>query len=79
MKAVNPWKVLTGLLGCLAVALGGLWLLQGLGLVHIRPILCFADCAEIQDASTLWAIIGLVVTAAGIWALANSLSRPRAR
>ena len=50
----------------LAVALlGTLWLLQGLGLIHIRPILCFANCAPIQEASTTWAIAGAVALTVG--------------
>ena len=53
------------LIGLAAVLLGGLWLLQGLGLVRVRPILCFADCDPIQGASTVWAAAGAVLTAAG--------------
>jgi hypothetical protein len=59
--------------GLIAVLLGGLWLLQGLGIVHLRPILCFADCAPLQDPSTTWAVIGAVSLTAGgavmLWAL----------
>lgn len=51
--------------GVIAVLLGGLWLLQGLGVVHIRPILCFADCAPVQGASGTWAAIGVVTLALG--------------
>lgn len=53
------------ILGILAVLLGGLWLLQGLGVVHLRPILCFADCAPLQGPSVTWAVIGAVLLAAG--------------
>ena len=67
------WIVLA--LGGIGVLLGGLWLLQGLGLVHIRPILCFADCAPIQGASMAWAIIGAVVLAAGVAALVAARKR----
>jgi hypothetical protein len=51
--------------GLVITLLGGLWLLQGLGLVNIRPILCFVDCAPIQGPSTTWAVIGAVVLTAG--------------
>jgi hypothetical protein len=51
--------------GVIAILLGGLWLLQGLGIVHIRPILCFADCAPVQGASGTWAAIGVVTLALG--------------
>jgi hypothetical protein len=62
----------------LGVLLGGLWLLQGLGLVQVRPILCFADCEPVQGPSSTWAIIGLLVVTAGILGLFHSLKR-RAR
>jgi hypothetical protein len=51
--------------GIIAVLLGGLWLLQGLGLVHVRPILCFADCAPVQGPSLTWAIVGAIALAVG--------------
>ena len=64
--------------GVVGVLLGGLWLLQGLGAVQVRPILCFADCEPIQGASSTWAIIGILVAAAGVFAIILSLkSRPR--
>jgi hypothetical protein len=34
-----------------AALLGALWLLQGLGIVQMQPILCFVDCTPIQGAS----------------------------
>jgi hypothetical protein len=59
--------------GVISVLLGGLWLLQGLGLVQVRPILCFADCEPIQGASPVWAIIGFLMVAAGVIAIFYSL------
>lgn len=56
-------------IGVIGVLLGGLWLLQGLGVVHVRPILCFADCAPIQEASSVWATIGFLALSAGIGAI----------
>jgi len=58
-------RLLIGVVGVLALALGLLWLLQGLGLIHLRPILCAANCAEIEGRSTPWAVIGLATAAAG--------------
>jgi hypothetical protein len=59
--------------GVISALLGGLWLLQGLGIVHLRPILCFADCAAIQGSSLAWAVIGAIALAVGgiviFWAL----------
>ncbi|CAN5156496.1 hypothetical protein BH11PSE2_BH11PSE2_22590 [soil metagenome] len=68
-------KITIGLVGLLAVALAVLWLLQGLGLMHVRPMLCFADCAEIQGRSIAWAIIGFVVAAAGAYGVAYGFLR----
>ena len=53
--------------------LGGLWLLQGLGLVQVRPILCFADCEPVQGPSVTWAIVGLLVVTAGVLGIRYSL------
>ena len=61
--------------GLTAALLGGLWLLQGLGLVNIRPILCFADCVPIQGTSTTWAVIGTVALAVGGAAMFWSIKR----
>ena len=52
--------------GLVAVLLGGLWLLQGLELVNIRPILCFADCVPVQGPSSTWAIIGALELAVAV-------------
>jgi hypothetical protein len=62
----------------IAVLLGGLWLLQGLGLVQIEPILCFADCEPLQGPSSTWTVIGLVVLGAGILGILRSV-RSRTR
>ena len=50
----------------IAVLLGGLWLLQGSGLVSIAPILCVADCAPLEGPSAPWALAGLALLAAGL-------------
>ncbi len=59
----------------ISVLLGGLWLLKGLGAVHVRPILCFADCAPIQGASDGWTITGFFVLTAGVVAIFFLLKR----
>ena len=61
------WVVL--ILGVIAVLLGGLWLLQGLGIVTIPPILCVADCEGLEGPSATWAIVGFAVVAAGAFAI----------
>lgn len=59
--------------GVVSLLLGGLWLLQGLGMVHVWPILCFADCAPIQGTSLTWAIFGFLLILAGAVAIFFSL------
>lgn len=61
--------------GVICALLGGLWLLQGLGIVHVRPILCFAGCAAIQGLSPAWAVIGAVTLAISVLLLFWSLKR----
>jgi hypothetical protein len=68
-------KAISLILGVLGVLLGGLWLLQGLGLVHVRPILCFANCAPVQGPSSAWTIIGFLVFATGVLAIRHSRRR----
>lgn len=60
----------TLLLGPLIAMLGGLWVLQGLGLVHLQPILCLADCAPLQGPSRVWASIGAIAFVGGSYATA---------
>jgi hypothetical protein len=62
-------KKMTLVGGVIGLLLGGLWLLQGLGIVHIRPILCFANCEPVQGPSTAWAITGFLLLAAGVMAI----------
>jgi hypothetical protein len=62
-------------LGLAAVALGGLWLLQGLDIVRIRPILCFADCAVMKGGSLTWTIVGAALAIAGAGVLLRALRR----
>jgi hypothetical protein len=61
--------------GVIGISLGGLWLLQGLGIVQIRPILCFVDCAPVQGPSPTWVSIGFGVVTAGVIATFFSLRR----
>jgi hypothetical protein len=60
-------------IGGIAILLGGLWLVQGLGLVTIKPILCVADCETLEGPAPAWAVAGgvLLLAGAGVlwWAL----------
>ncbi|MDP3082331.1 MAG: hypothetical protein Q8N44_01395 [Rubrivivax sp.] len=71
----NTMKKAALVSGVISAMLGGLWLLQGLGLAHVRPILCFADCAPIQGASLTWAIVGFLMVTVGVIAIFFSVKR----
>ena len=58
-------RILIGIAGLFGMALGVLWLLQGFGLVRLRPILCFANCETLHGPSAIWATVGLVTAAVG--------------
>ena len=63
--------------GVVALLLGGLWLVQGTGLVTIEPIACVADCETLEGPSLQWAITGALTFAAGAALLWFSLFRRR--
>lgn len=68
-------KTIALILGVVGALLGGLWLLQGLGLVHLKPIACVAECEALEGPSPRWAMIGFVVFAAGVLAIFHGLKR----
>lgn len=68
-------KIVLLILGVVGVLLGGLWFVQGLGIVTIPPILCVAECEPLEGPSAPWAIIGFIVLAAGLFALWRGLRR----
>lgn len=59
-------RYLVPVFGVLFALLGGLWLLQGLGIVEIQPVLCVADCEPLQGPSRRWTFIGAFFFVAGI-------------
>ena len=62
-------KIAFAVVGLILAALGGLWLLQGLGVVHIEPVACVGACEPLEGPSPMWAAIGFVVLAAGLGAI----------
>ena len=55
--------------------LGVLWLVQGLGLIEIGPILCVADCEPITRESTQWTVIGMIALILGFTIVRAGLRR----
>ena len=68
-------KIIVVTASVIAVLLGGLWLVQGLGLVTIPPILCVAECEPLEGPSPVWAAIGAVLLALGGFGLFRALKR----
>lgn len=56
-------------LGVLAILLGGLWFLQGTGIVIMAPIACIGECEALEGPSLTWAIYGAALIIAGVAAL----------
>lgn len=54
-------------LAAVLVLVGALWSLQGLRILHIRPILCFANCIPVEGPSLPWFIAGVVAMGLGGW------------
>lgn len=66
------------LFGVALALLGSLWLLQGADLVHIRPILCLADCKPLDGGSVGWMTAGAVVLGIGVLLITSGVRRRRA-
>jgi hypothetical protein len=65
--------------GAVFLLLGILWFLQGVGLVHMQPILCFANCEPITGPQLLWTMIGLVAIGIGFLMVRAGRSAPTNR
>lgn len=68
-------KYLAIVLGLILLPLGGLWFVQGTGLVTVPPILCVAECEPLVGPSLPWALAGLVTLAIGAILLWRALRR----
>jgi len=53
------------LIGVVVASLGLLWFLQGADIIHLKPLLCFANCEPITGKSLPWQIIGAIVFIVG--------------
>ena len=68
-------KYLAIVLGLILLPLGGLWFVQGTGLVTVPPILCVAECEPLVGPSLPWALAGLAALAIGAILLWRALRR----
>jgi hypothetical protein len=75
MKFRSLAKILSGVALTL---LGSLWLLQGADLVHVRPILCVANCQPLEGGSVGWMIAGALALVVGLLVMASGVRGRRA-
>ncbi len=60
-------KQFAGILaGAFLAFLGLLWLLQGTGVLRVKPLVCVTNCEEIIGGSSYWAGAGAVAFMIGI-------------
>ncbi|MDN7013143.1 hypothetical protein FGW20_08840 [Methanoculleus sp. FWC-SCC3] len=74
---MNAKGVVGTLLGVFVAILGLLWLLQGTGILRMRPILCIANCEEVVGPSPTWAAAGAVALIIGAIVVAVSVRHSR--
>ena len=70
------------IVGVILALLGSLWFLQGVGVLKVCPILCFADCECISGGSPLREVIGAAAFIMGIaiiWLNLGALGQQRVR
>jgi hypothetical protein len=65
IRTWNAKTVVMTLLGVIATLLGMLWLVQGLGIIQIDPVLCAGDCEPITGGSVEWTVIGAITLLVG--------------
>ena len=77
-RNIRTWNrkatVLT-ILGTTVALLGTLWVVQGLGIIQLGPILCVADCEPITGRSVQWTVIGVLALFVGIVIVRAGLRR----
>ena len=61
------------LFGAALTFLGLLWLLQGADLIHIRPILCVANCKPLEGGSAGWMAAGALLLVVGLLVITSGV------
>jgi len=72
---MNTKNIIAVIFGTILFSLGLLWFLQGLDVVHIKPILCFANCEPITGKSLTWQIVGALVFILGAFLVYTNLKK----
>ncbi len=72
---MNTKATILTILGVILALFGTLWVVQGLGIVQLGPILCVADCEPITGRSVQWTVIGVIALLVGIVIVRTGLRR----
>jgi hypothetical protein len=75
--AMRAKTVVTAITGVGITLLSLLWFLQGADVVHVRPILCLADCEPLVGGSVGWLIAGIIGMMTGAFLIRLSVDRAR--
>jgi hypothetical protein len=70
-------NIIATLFGTILFLLGLLWFLQGSDIIHIKPILCFADCEPIIGKSLQWQITGAIAFVIGAFIVYKCLKNKK--
>ena len=62
-------------LGIILTLLGLLWFLQGSDIVHMKPLLCFANCEPIVGKSLQWQIIKTITFIVGVLIVSKNITK----
>ena len=62
-------------IGLILAALGLLWFLQGIAILNVCPVLCFADCECITGGSLFWEAAGGIALITGVAIIYLSFKR----
>lgn len=74
---MNAKSWATTIIGVGLTLLGLLWFLQGANLVHLRPVMCLANCEPLVGGSAGWLIAGAAGMLAGILLIRWRMTRGR--
>ncbi len=72
---MNTKATILTIFGVILALLGTLWMVQGLGIIQLGPILCVADCEPITGRSVQWTVIGVIALLVGIVIVRTGLRR----
>lgn len=64
-RRTTALRLVSIVIGAVLALLGLFWALQGAGAIHVRPILCAAECKPITRSDT-WLLVGAIACVTGI-------------